>query len=733
MKSIIRYIILCWMSVTQVMAQHQLIDEGDQYYQEMAYARALSFYQKAYEKDSTSQKTKLKIAESFRRLNDPVNAEYWYAQVVDDSVAMAEHKLYYAEALSSNGKYDQARKWYERYAQEKGKERRVLNRIQGIENQESFYRNESYITVNEAEFNSPQSDFSPIFYNGGLVFTSARSGKGKFAWDNSNYLDLYQLNLKTKEIEPLSKEINSRYHEGTAVFFDQDTKVVFTRSNYEDKKLGRSKEGINKLKLFYAEKKENGKWGEPILLPFNSAEYSCGHPAISSDTTLYFSSDMPGGFGGTDLYRSTFMNGQWQDPVNLGENINTEANEMFPFLHDDRELYFASNGRQGLGGLDIFGLDISQGTGGHITNLGYPINTPSDDFGLIVKHDSQSEGAQSGYFSSNREAGTGGDDIYTFTSLKPLLDQLLVKGVVTDEKDGTILPGANVILVEEAGKEVATMNADEQGRYSFTVEPGSRYQITAQQNDYFEKKEDVTTTQGKTEWQVDMALLKNYAFSLYGRIEDHRTNEPIPGVKITLVDNMTGKTVQQGATDEQGAFRYAMEDKKLNDRVSYQVTLAKDGYLGKSVTFNSELSEPGQINLHDALNVQLDKIDIGMDIGELINIQPIYFDLGKYNIRPDAATELNKIVSIMEDNPSIEIELGSHTDARGSASSNLRLSDNRAKASADYIVSQGISRGRIVGKGYGESELINGCGDGVSCSEEEHQKNRRTEFKVTKF
>ncbi|MEO0331949.1 MAG: OmpA family protein, partial [Bacteroidota bacterium] len=465
------------------------------------------------------------------------------------------------------------------------------------------------------------------------------------------------------------------------------------------------------------------------------------HPAIDQDTALYFVSDMPGGFGGTDLYRSNYRDGQWQVPVNLGENINTEGDEMFPFLREAqvqqlKELYFASNGHQGLGGLDVFGINISQGTDGHITNLGYPINTSMDDFSLIVGANDQTKKGEvtSGYFASNREEGTGSDDIYHFTSLKPLLDQPMVKGVVVDEQNETPIPGAKVILQDEQQNQIASTVADDQGNYSFIVELDEQYEVIAQQSDYLADKTQFSTTEEeKIAWEANVLLRKNHSFSLFGLIAESSTGEPIDGVQVVLTDNMIGKPVLDITTDTKGTFSHSMENKELNDRISYQIRLSKEGYLSKTVTFNSQLTEPGQIDLHEVLNVRLDKIDIGTDIGELIDIQPIYFDLGKYAIRSDAAQELDKIVEIMKENPSLEIELGSHTDARGSASSNLRLSDKRAKASADYIVTQGISQNRIAGKGYGESTLINRCADGVSCSEEEHQLNRRTEFKVTKF
>ncbi len=730
MKTILHCLILLFTTSAGAWAQSSLIKAGDRQYENLAFKDALSYYQKAHRKDTTNVAVKLKIAESYRKLNDPANAEDWYAQVVDDTVAHAEHWLYYAEALSSNGNYTLAKQWYERYNQKTGQERRATHRIRGIEELKSLFHNEQFVSVSEVGFNSPESDFSPTFYGDQLVFASAREGKGNFAWDHSNYLDLYRVSPDGNAVEELEEGVNGKYHEGSAVFYNNNTQVIFTRSNYQKNKIGKSREGVNTLELFYSEKTSDDTWTAPERLPFNSAEFSTGHPAMSSDTTLYFASDRPGGFGGTDLYRAEYQNGTWGEPVNLGENINTEGNEMFPSLYNDEQLYFASNGHEGLGGLDVFGVDISRGDDARITNLGSPINTPADDFGLIVKPD-----GQHGYFTSNREGGSGNDDIYTFASLKPLLDQFTVRGIVTDQNEGTPLFAARVTLLDETGKVITALPTDNQGNYSFVVERDKKYQIKVESEDYFDKDTSLATVAAKeqTTWQADLALLKNYGFSLFGQISENQTNESIPGVLVTLIDNMTGKTVLETTTDAGGGFRYGIEGKKLNDRISYQIKLAKEGYLGKSATFNSQLEQPGEINLHDVLNVGLDKIDIGTDIGTLIDIQPIYFDLGKYAIRSDAAQELNKIVRTMQENPTLEIELGSHTDARGSAASNLRLSDKRARASADYIVSQGIDPLRILGKGYGETTILNRCGDGVKCSEDEHQQNRRTEFTITKF
>ncbi len=714
-------------------AQNRFVKSGDKQFEKMAFTRALSYYLKAYEKDTSRQEVALKIAESFMKLNDPVKAESWYAKGIENPrKASAENKFHYAEALSSNGKYEEAKKWYLIYSKEVGDEDRVKHKIKGIENQQAFYKNANFVKIAEVSFNSPQADFSPAFYDTTLVFVSSRDlREDDFAWDDSHYLDLYQVNKNGNIIDKFDDKINSKFHEGPLVFFNRNNKIIFTRNNFLNNKFGKSSKGVNKLKMFYAEKQPDGNWGELIPLPFNSDEYSVGHPAISIDgSVLYFASDMPGGQGGTDLYKSEFKDGQWQKPVNLGSHINTEGEEMFPFLLNDQELYFASNGHEGLGGLDLQGVNLGKGPDAEIVNLGAPINTKLDDFGMIINQD-----GRSGYFSSNRENGTGNDDIYQFTATKSLLISPMVKGIVKDKQDGTAIARANVSLSDEKGKTVATVLTEKDGSFSFPVELQRNYTLVARQEKYFDEKTSFSTvsTQERTEWESSILLLKDYGFSLVGLISENHSKAPIKDVKIEVIDNMTGEKVMEGVTDGSGTFRYPITNKKLNDRISYQIKLSKEGYLGKSAVFNDKLAQPGEISLHKVLNINLDKIDVGTDIGKLIDVQPIYFDLGKSTIRPDAALELDKIVKIMRENPSIQIELGSHTDARGSAASNMSLSDKRAKASAKYVISKGVNENRIIGKGYGESLIINRCADGIKCSEPEHQENRRTEFKITKL
>jgi outer membrane protein OmpA-like peptidoglycan-associated protein len=411
----------------------------------------------------------------------------------------------------------------------------------------------------------------------------------------------------------------------------------------------------------------------------------------------------------------------------LGSNINTEGNELFPTLFNNH-LYFASNGHGGLGGLDLFGIDIENGYEARIINLGAPINSNMDDFGIAL--DSLE---LTGYISSNRDGSLNKDNIYSFVAQKTFISSYLVKGKVLDQYEKHVLSGAVVYLVQDTGI-IDSVSSNENGEFTFLVEARKDYKLTAVKTKYLQGEEVFSTNEvGKEEWQQNIFLKPDYAFGMHGLIFDKSSNERLSKVQVKITDNFTQNIIHNGETDEAGSFTFDLNEVSIDDKLSYQIHIEKEGYLGRSVAYNTIVKKPGVIELQNELDLHLDKIGIGTDIGKIIDVKPIYFNLGKYAIRPDAAKELDKIVKIMNENPTLEIELGSHTDARGNSPGNLRLSDKRAKSSADYIISQGISKSRILGKGYGESNIINRCVDGIKCSEDEHQLNRRTEFKITKF
>jgi len=713
-------------------------EKGDKFYNEFSYVKAIDAYKNALDNSNNDQdKLILQIAESYRKLNDPANALIWYDKIIEENWNDSSiYLLHYAQALSAEKQYAEAKDWYKLYNDAASDDNKIANeQINAIINQKKFYDKTSAVTISKTNFNIDGMDFSPAFFGDDLIFVSSRKKdspiKADYNWDQSDYLDLFLYHPETQEVERFFKRINSRYHEGSVVVYDNGNKMLLTRNAFHNGKLTKSSQGVTKLQIFSTEKDEKGEWGNPQPINLNNPEYSIGHPALTKDAqTLFFVSDMPDGFGGTDIYMSKKEGDVWQEPINLGPEINTSANEMFPFLFDDKQLFFASNGHGGLGGLDIFGIDISNGLNGRVVNLGAPLNSSYDDFGLIVD-----QTARAGFFSSNRDGSKNNDDIYSFSSTKDLISSYLLKGVVYDKIENSPLKNTTLKLLDGDDNIVDTTTSNSEGAYQFQVKPDKSYTISAEKDEYLPTNSEFNTYENNDSdvWEKDFQLLKAYTFGLKGTITETGSDTPIDSVSVKVIDNFSGDVIIEKLTDDSGTFITNLEDKKLNDRVSYQLKLDKQGYLSKTVTYNGELSKPGYLNLTEDLDFSLDKIEVGADIGKLIDIQPIYFDLGKSVIRPDAAKELDKIVQVMNENPEMVIELGSHTDSRGGDAFNLKLSDKRAKASASYIVSQGIEEDRITGKGYGETQLINRCTNNVKCSESEHQLNRRTEFTIVKF
>jgi outer membrane protein OmpA-like peptidoglycan-associated protein len=407
--------------------------------------------------------------------------------------------------------------------------------------------------------------------------------------------------------------------------------MYFTRDNYYNKeKIKDDKHNVN-LAIFIATLQEDGKWGELKSFSYNNKNYSCGHPTLSPvEKRLYFSSDMPGGYGKTDIYYIEINDdGSYGVPVNLGPKINTPGHEKFPFISHDNTLYFSSDGRKNLGNLDIYQINLDHKNNVEPTALEAPINSPFDDFAFVIESDNSK-----GYFSSNREGGKGDDDIYSFNINTPtVVCNQKIQGKIVDSANKRSISGATVVMYDENGKELQTTIVKEDASFTFDIECNKKYQLIANKIGY--GKADVkleSTNENNKNHNIEMNLFK----------EDFE----------------------------------AVEEKVV------------------------------------------------------IKINPIYFDLNSSKIRKDAEVELTKVVEVMNKFPDIVIECGSHTDARSNDKHNMWLSERRAQNTIDYIISKGISKERISGKGYGESQILNKCTNGVQCSENQHQLNRRTEFVV---
>ncbi len=445
------------------------IEYADRAFEALDFSDAIKYYNEAL-RIKPSKRIHMKLADCYQKIHEPEKAITEIEKAMQiESLNKAEIMMY-GEVLIDAGEYDKAYEVLKDYVDESYW---VEKKMEGIRDLDAFFQYEEGYQVKTTPFSTAESEFSPAFYEGGLVIVASRNDKNPFSpkynWDDSGYLDFFYVN-EENEVKKMHKKLNTQYHEGPAVFYDNDQKVIFTRNQFEANNGRIPGEKVNHLKLFYSEKKANGKWKSPKMLPFNVPGYSFGHPAINDEgTELYFASNMEGGLGGTDLYKVTFDGNEWSAPVSLGKGINTEKDEQFPFYYEGN-LYFASNGMQGLGGLDIFKVDLSGDR--EPANLGAPFNTRYDDFGLIL-----SPSENKGYFSSNREGGSGKDDIYEFSRVEQEINIKLL-----DEETGEPVTG-NIRVMETAEKNLFG-EVKNVSNYQVRTIRGARLIVTASADGY---------------------------------------------------------------------------------------------------------------------------------------------------------------------------------------------------------------------------------------------------------
>lgn len=623
----------------------KLIAKADEYFNKMWYAEAAELYEQALNKDQSNYSPEdLQKAGDAHYYNTNMEQAYkWYNMMYEKygEDLSAENIFKYAHTLKGTGKYGRAKRLMRLYDK---KSKNIISKENNEQREavlDQLLSANKQFEIKNLNVNSVYSDFSPVFYNDEeVVFSSAADSSifntRKYKWNNQPYLDLYtaKLNKESQELtdaSKLSKKINTKYHEASVAFTPDRTTMYFTRNNY-GKKLKRDNKGVNHLKI-YKSNLVDGEWTEATEVPFNSDNYSTGHPAISPDgKKMYFVSDMPGSIGETDIFVVDLLeNGQFSEPRNLGPSINTEQKEMFPFVNEEK-LYFSSNGYVGMGGLDVYEASFNEDGGfEEVKNVGQPVNSNKDDFSYIVN-----EETQMGYFASNRAGGKGDDDIYSFKRLvveEVPTNQNVIAGVVTHLVTGDVMPTALVELLDENNIKLKEVVTAEDGSFFFNdLDPNTTYKVRTIKDTFFDEE-----------------------------------------IEVATVDNDTVTT--------------NVQMKKLNEMIAIENGIKK------------------------------------------LKTEMIHFNFDKYNIRTDAAEELDKLVSVMNEYPDMVIKIESHTDSRGSAVYNKYLSDRRAKSTRDYIISQGISADRIESAiGYGEEKLLNECNGSIPCSEEKHFLNRRSEF-----
>jgi len=679
----------------------------------------------------------VRAGESNLKIGDYKKAEAFYGQAFTNQ-AMTDKDYYnYYQVLKYNGNYKRATEVFAKINSAEFKN--IRSALTHHADYHEFLKDSSNFKIAAVQgLNSEQGEFGAFVVGNDVYFASSRRNYGaihrKYGWDDSYYLDVYvgkMENGMVKHIHHVGDHMKTSYHEGPLVITKDGNTEYVTRNNIDHNKAVKGKDNHINLKIYYRGKLGE-HWEEWKEFAYNSNDYSCGHPTLSDDgKTMYFASDMPGGFGGTDIWVTHFMNGAWDKPVNLGQATNSEGKEMFPYLFENEILLYSSDGKPGLGGMDMFYTVPSPDGGFEPQNLGYPVNSSFDEVGVFATSN------KTGYFSSNRPGGLGKDDIYTFESINPIFSTP-VNFIVKDMVSKAVLANAEVSILDEAGKVIAKVNSDDQGHVKFNLIPGRNYKSKTKKDGY--KNLDILVPDkdlAKLAKEPKDLFIEKKIFGLVGLVTDADNGQPIEGVKITITDAFNKANVKTYNSSNAGDFKEIWDKVKEGDDFSYIVKLEKKGYITKTVAADISIMKDGFVKLHEATNMKMSKIKVGTDIGKLVDLKPIYFDVGKWDVKPEGAVELDKIVALMKENTGMVIELGSHTDCRGAAKANLTLSDKRAKSSAAYIITKRIAKDRIFGKGYGESKLINKCAcEGkkiVNCTEEEHGQNRRTEFKIVKI
>lgn len=792
---------LCMLVAGRANAQNRQIKNGDKLYERMVYPGAVREYERGLLK-GLELRAMERIADAYEQLSDTKNAERWYGQVVKMKGAAPINKYRYGQMLKANGKYAEARSWFEAYLQTGENPMLGARMVEACDFATEARQDSLRYKISTEPCNSKGSEFGPLLFKQGFILSAEHqpgSRKMTNMRNNNGFYDMYyaERNPNSKsgvKIKRLKGQVNRKYHEGPATLNRDQTKLYFTRSYYVKDKKGKAAANHSKLRILVAEYIK-GKWKNVEEMPFNSDNYSCGHPTLSQDgLTMVFSSDIPGGFGGTDLYISRKVGDAWTTPQNLGSNVNTEGDEQFPYLHSSGNLFFASTGLPGFGGFDIFTAPKAGDKWGKAANAGYGVNSAQDDFSMAWL-----PGKSSGYFASNRN---GNDDIYMFKR------QMKINGVIVDKRTGKPLPGVAVSVLDASNQETKYVT-DAKGAFSHMADWGKDYLVTASKNEYLQVRERIITTEvgPLDDLNRQISMEPDLILSVSGLVTDAATKQPLEGASIRIIAN-TERTI---SADAQGnyysevdpekeyavivrkrgyipqVFYFSTEGKKVSEEFKFNAQMVVGNAVlvqGKTVENESQVPIAGvnvraisMVNQQEssaaisrkdgrfweiivdpkgdptliaskvgyfASRYELPVIDstaqdtliditIGMvpyEVGALVKV--IYYDYNKSDIKKLASRDLLEIVYFLEDNPEASVQLSSYTDSRGGDKYNLDLSQRRADAAVSYVTGKGISKTRVAAKGYGETNLVNKCKDDVECTDEEHSANRRTEIRITK-
>lgn len=643
----IYFILVLALLSTVLFAQEQLAirESADKLYNKMEFARAAILYQKLAEGKKSTQYDVEQLADCYWRVRNYDFAAKWYHVLSNMQNAKTETFFKYALVLKTQGKYQEAKNYFNEYSRKAGSNKRVVDEKASCDSALNWLSNPTtHQILNEKALNTERSDFSVFPHGNTLYYTSETSSstiKQTYGWTGKGYLNIFTAlkgnNNYIDNVKLFNNEINKeKFHSGSLITNRNGDKLFVTRT-YNGKQTDLRRNGntahyTNNLAL-YIYQKDKKTWLETPFQHNNTSKWSVGHAALSTDEkTLYFVSDQPGGLGGTDIWFSELQSdGTWGTPQNAGSIINTSGNELFPHIAADGTMYYATDGLPGMGGLDIFSAVGAKNLWQTPSNMRYPINSSADDFAFYLE--TSNKEAVRGYLSSNRTGGVGNDDIYSFSYQEPKL-------------------------------------------------------IFAVQGDVYQKL---------------------------------NKEEELNNAVVTLQNLTTGiKTTKYSKADNGFFF-------ELDKGTEYSITASLEN-------FNSDTQKISTKNIRnsDTLEIAL-YLEPVFAVGKTYSLNNIHYDYDKFDIKPDAAKLLDNLATILKENPSLKIELASHTDSRGKDDYNISLSQKRAQSALDYLINQGIAADRMTSKGYGETQLLNRCTNNAKCSEKEHALNRRTEFTVVEF
>ena len=621
-----------------VFAQQGKQKKADTLFNKFSFVKASEVYKELIANNYNKDYATRKLADCYALMRDPKNASKYYEKVVAQDNVPIEYYYNYSQSLRGIQEYEKSEKWLQRFKDSggvviKNDFTKDANFISNVFNSKKQY----FLDKNKFKFNSEFSDFGAFEHDGKIYFSSSRDEglaiKRLYGWNEQPFLDVYVTNADSEEevdyTSKLKGDVNSIFHDGPVTITKDGQHMYYSSNNFKDNVERKDSKGLTNMKIYRATLKDS-IWTDVEDLSINSDDFSTQHAALNSDDSkLYFASDRPGGLGGSDIYVVDISaDGTLSEPKNLGSVVNTKNAEGFPFMNNEGTLFFSSDGHIGLGLQDIFATIINDSEEiVDVINLGDPINSSKDDFSF-----SMSANGTSGYFASNRAGGKGDDDIYTYNRIPPLK----VEGIVSDAINGNPIVNATIKLYDDKGTEIAFMETDDKGYYQINIDRNQDYKVVASHDKY---------------------------------IEDYRV----------------------------------LSSKNLKTELT-------------------------SINA----NILLNPIE---DVVKLAELNTIYFDFDKHNIRKDAALELDKIVDLMLNKyPDMVIRIESHTDSRGTLSYNDKLSIDRANSTYEYLISKGVKAERITAhEGFGERRLTNGCEGNSKCEEEAHQLNRRTQFIVIKM